>query len=77
MKVHHKSHENDRKLAYNKFVGKVSNADIDLINKEIYSNLFDVSDIKKMNEEDGDFKDELKNREMQKRKYAKRTPSNT
>ena len=68
-----KSHENDSKS----FGCIVSNSDIDLINKEIYSNLFDVSDIKKMNEEDGDFKDELKNREMQKRKYAKRTPSNT
>ena len=78
LKRHEKSHENDRK-----FVSKVSNSDIDLINKEIYSYSFDVSDIKKIkelkeiNEEDGDFKDELKNREMQKRKYSKKTPSNT
>ena len=75
MKVHHKSHENDRKLAYNKFVGKVSNADIDLINKEIYSYSFDASDIRKIkekiNEEDSDFESEVNNRDMPKRKCVR------
>ena len=75
LKRRQKSHENDGKS-----FGIVSNSDIDLINKEIYSNFFDVSDIKKIkelkeiNEEDSDFEPELNNRERQKRKCAKKTP---
>ena len=70
LKRHEESHENDRK-----FVGKVSNSDIDLINKEIYSYSFDVSDIKtikeEINEEDSDFESEVNNREMPKRKCVR------
>ena len=75
LKKHEKSHEND-----GKFVGKVSNSDIDLINKEIYSYSFNVSDIKKIkeskeiNEEDSDFETEMNNRESQERKCVKKTP---
>ena len=75
LKKHEKSHENESKLAYSKFVGKVSNSDVDLINKEIYSYSFDVSDIKKIkeeiNEEDSDFESEVNDREMPKRKYVR------
>ena len=79
LKRHEKNHEND-----SKFVGKVSNSDIDLINREMYSYSFDVSDIKKIkelkeiNEEDSDFFEaELNNREIQERKCAKKTPFNS
>ena len=70
LKSHQQNHEND-----SKFVGKVSNSDIDCINKEIYSYSFDVSDIKKIkeeiNEEDSDSESEVNNREMPKRKYVR------
>ena len=61
----------------------MSKSDVDLINKEIYSYSFDVSDIKKIkelteiNEEDSDFEPELNNRERRKRKCSKKTPFNT